>query len=123
MKLTVAIKLKPTREQAAVLRATLERCNDACTAIAAKGFAAGVFRQYDLHKLTYADTRAKFGLTAQATVRSVAKVADAFKVNHDVAPVFRHDAAQPYDDRILSFKGDDTLSIWTLEGRMRLEFV
>ena len=42
MKLVAAIKLKPTREQAAVLRATLKRYNEACTAIAAKGFAAGV---------------------------------------------------------------------------------
>ena len=123
MKLVAAIKLKPTREQAAVLRATLKRCNDACTAIAAKGFAAGVLRQFDLHKLTYAMARADYGLTAQAAVRCIAKVADAFKVNREVAPVFRDDGAQPYDDRILSFKGADEVSIWTLEGRMRLKFV
>ncbi len=123
MKLVAAIKLKPTREQAAVLRATLKRCNDACTALAAKGFAAGVLRQFELHKLTYAMARADFGLTAQAAVRCIAKVADAFKINRKIAPVFRADAAQPYDDRILSFKGDDEVSIWTLEGRMRLKFV
>ena len=123
MKLVAAIKLKPSREQAAVLRATLKRCNDACTAIAAKGFAAGVFRQFDLHKLTYAESRADFGLTAQAAIRSIAKVADAFKINREVAPVFRDDAAQPYDDRILSFKGVDEVSIWTIEGRTRLKYV
>jgi IS605 OrfB family transposase len=122
MKLVAAIKLLPTREQAAVLKATLARCNAACTAIAAKGFSAGVFRQFDLHKLTYAETRADFGLTAQAAVRCISKVADAFKVNREVAPVFRVAAAQPYDERILSFKGD-TVSIWTLEGRMRVAFV
>ena len=123
MKLVAAIKLKPSREQAAVLRATLKRCNGACTAIAAKGFASGVLRQFDLQKLTYAEVRADFGLTAQAAVRCISKVADAFKINREVAPVFRDDAAQPYDDRILSFKGDDEVSIWTLEGRMRLKFV
>ena len=123
MKLVAAIKLKPTREQAVVLRATLKRCNDACTALAAKGFAAGVFRQFDLHKLGYAWLRSDFALTAQAAVRCIAKVANAFKNNREVAPVFRDDAAQPYDDRILSFKGDDEVSIWTLEGRMRLKFV
>jgi IS605 OrfB family transposase len=123
MKLVAAIKLKPTREQATVLRATLKRCNEACTTIAAKGFAAGVLRQFDLHRLTYADVRADFGLTAQAAVRCIAKVADAFKINREVAPVFRDDAAQPYDDRIFGFKGDDEVSIWTVEGRMRLKFV
>ena len=123
MKLVAAIKLLPTREQAAVLKATLKRCNDACTALAAKGFAAGVLRQFDLHKLTYAETRSEFDLTAQAAVRCISKVADAFKVNRVVAPVFRADAAQPYDERILSFKGEDTVSIWTIKGRMKLKFV
>lgn len=123
MKLSVAIKLLPSREHAAVLKATLKRCNDACTALAAKGFAAGILRQFDLHKLTYAETRADFGLTAQAAVRCISKVADAFKVNRNVAPVFRSLAAQPYDDRILSFKGNDTVSIWTIEGRINLKFV
>ena len=123
MKLVAAIKLLPSREQAAVLKATLVRCNEACTAIAAKGFAAGVFRQFDLHKLTYSETRADFGLTAQAAVRCISKVADAFKVNREVAPVFRANAAQPYDDRIFRFCGDDTVSIWTLEGRMKIGFV
>jgi putative transposase len=123
MKLVAAIKLTPTREQALVLRATLKRCNDACTAIAAKGFEASVFRQFDLHKLAYAETRETFGLTAQAVVRCISKVADAFKINRTVAPVFRADAAQPYDDRILSFKGGNVVSVWTVEGRMKLGFV
>jgi len=123
MKLVAAIKLLPTRWQAAVLKATLIRCNEACTAIAAKGFAAGVFRQFDLHKLTYASARTDFALTAQAAVRSISKVADAFKVNRDVAPVFLPLAAQPYDERILRFCGDDTVSIWTVEGRIKISFV
>jgi putative transposase len=123
MKLVAAIKLLPSREQAAVLRATLKRCNDACTAIAARGFAVNTFRQFDLHKAHYAVTRTEFGLTAQAAICCIAKVADAFKVNRKVAPVFRADAAQPYDERIVSFKGSDTVSIWTLEGRMKLKFV
>ena len=123
MKLVAAVKLLPTREQAAVLKATLQRCNEACTAIAAKGFATDTFRQFDLHKANYASARIDFELTAQAAVRCIAKVADAFKVNRKVAPVFRADAAQPYDERILSFKGDDAISIWTLEGRMKLNFV
>jgi putative transposase len=123
MKLVAPIKLLPTREQAAVLRATLKRCNDACTALAAKGFASDTFRQFDLHKMGYVWLRTEFGLTAQAAVRCIAKVADAFKVGRETAPVFRDDAAQPYDDRIVSFKGDNVLSIWTLDGRIKLNFV
>jgi putative transposase len=122
MKLVSAIKLKPSREQAQALRETLERCNAACTKLAAKGYETGTFRQFALHKMGYRDLRSEFGLTAQAAIRSIAKVADAFKINRATAPVFRKLAAQPYDDRILRF-GDDFVSIWTLDGRIKIPFV
>lgn len=114
----------PTREQAVCLRATLARCNEACTWLASVGFNSQIFRQYDLHKLAYADMRGRFGLTAQAAVRSIAKVADAFKVSRKSAPVFRKDAAQPYDDRIIRFvKDGSAVSLWTIEGRITVPIV
>jgi hypothetical protein len=69
-----------------------------------------------LHKLAYADLRQRFELTFQAAVRCIAKVADAFKVNRKIAPRFRKDAAQPYDDRI------ETVSLWTVSGRLKARF-
>ena len=57
-------------------------------------------------------------------VRCIAKVADAYKVDREVAPVFRPDAAQPYDDRIIRFvKDGSAVSLWTLEGRMVIPIV
>lgn len=98
---------------------TLVRCNEAATWLAAEGFKSGIFRQFDLHKLAYRELRSRFGIAAQVAVRTIAKVADAFKVNRDVAPVFRTNAAQPYDDRILRFIKDGSgVSIWTLDGRI-----
>lgn len=124
MKLVAAIKLLPTRDQAACLKATLARYNDACTWLAAIGFEKGILRQYDLHKLAYKDLRERFGLTAQAAVRSISKVADAFKVNRSVAPVFRKDAAQPYDDRIIRFVKDRAaVNLWTVDGRITVPIV
>jgi IS605 OrfB family transposase len=124
MKLVAAVKLVPSKSQAEYLMATLNRCNEAATWLAQAGFDAGVFRQFDLHKLAYVAIRARFGLAAQMTVRTIAKVADAFKVNRDVAPVFRKDAAQPYDERIFRFvKGGAAASIWTLEGRITVPVV
>lgn len=123
MKLSAAIKLRPSPVQERALRETLERCNAACTWLAAKGFAAGVTRQYDMHRLAYRELRERFGLTAQAAVRSIAKVADAFKVSRTVAPRFRKLGAQPYDDRILRFCSGDLVSIWTLDGRPKIPFV
>jgi putative transposase len=121
MKLVAAMKMLPTPDQAILLRATLERCNAACSYVAAEGFASGTFRQFALHKAFYRDVRDRFGLTAQAAVRCIAKVADAFKINKSVAPTFRPDAAQPYDERIIRFGKDcATVSIWTLEGRIHV---
>jgi IS605 OrfB family transposase len=122
MKLVAAVKLQPSKDQARALKETLERCNAACTELAARGFEAKVFRQFDLQKLAYANIRAKFELGAQPTVRCIAKVAHAFKVSRKKAPVFRKHAAQPYDDRILRFS-KDFVSIWTLRGRTKIPFV
>ena len=122
MKLVASIKLKPSKEQAQSLKETLERCNAACNWIAKHGFENGKTRQFDLHKLTYSAVRAGFGLAAQVTVRCIAKVADAFEINRRTVPSFRRLAAQPYDKRIFSIKGD-MLSIWTLAGRIKLPFV
>lgn len=121
MKLVANIKLLPTPEQAEALRETLERCNQACNHISAKGFEAGILRTFDLHKLCYAETRSMFGLAAQVAVRCVAKVADAYKLDKKTARTFRRHGAQPYDDRIISFKPNDVVSIWTLGGRMKVK--
>lgn len=124
MKLVAAIKLLPSPQQAIVLKATLARCNEAATWLGQLGHDSKTTGQYALHKLAYADMRTRFGLTAQAVVRTIAKVADAFKINSSVAPVFRLDAAQPYDDRIMRFvQGGNSVSLWTLKGRMVLPVV
>jgi putative transposase len=124
MKLVAAVKMKPTRGQATDLKATLARCNKAANWLAQIGHGTKTFRHYDLHKMAYVEIRTRFGLTAQAAVRTISKVADAFKVNREVAPVFRADAAQPYDDRIIRFiKDGSSVSIWTLEGRIVVPIV
>lgn len=133
MKLVANIQLTPTRDEARQLKLTLEACNAACNAASQAGFEAfgpKKVRQFNLQKIVYQRLRDDFGLTAQAAIRSIAKVADAYttaKANgHKLeAPVrFRKHAAQPYDDRIFRFlPGVDQVSIWTLGGRLKLPFV
>lgn len=127
MKLVANIQLKPTKEQACLLRHTLERCNEACNFLSKRGFEAGKTRQFDLHKLAYAEARSTFGIAAQVAVRCIAKVADAYtthKANgHEPEQMtFRKHSAQPYDDRIFRLMGD-AVSIWTLDGRVKIFFV
>lgn len=127
MKLVANIQLKPTREQADLLRRTLETCNAACNFLSERGFEAGVVRQFDLHKLAYGEVRSRFEIAAQVAVRCIAKVADAYtthKVNGREPKLitFRKRSAQPYDDRIFRLM-PNAVSIWTLDGRQTIPFV
>ena len=124
MRLTAKIKLVPTTEQHHALQQTLETANAACTTISQSAWATTTFRQFDLHRLCYADIRAAFELVAQMTVRCLAKVADAYKRDRDTQRVFKPHGAIAYDDRILSWNmAAPSVSIWTLHGRQSIPFV
>lgn len=123
MRLVVNLKLKPTRGQYASLRRTLAQANAVCNEIGATAWDQHVFGQYALHKLVYHSIRASSGLTAQVVVRCIAKVADAYKVDRKTQRSFRPLGALAYDDRILRFKADDCVSIWTVDGRQIIPFV
>lgn len=124
MKLTARVKLNPTLEQHQILKDTLYRANSACNYISDVAWESKTFRQFGIHKLTYKDVRSKFGLTAQMAVRAMGKVADAYKLDNKRQRSFKKMGAFPYDLRILSWRlTDQTVSIWTLEGRQRMPFL
>ncbi|MEU9397400.1 transposase [Streptomyces sp. NPDC048324] len=129
----------PEAEQAAALSATLRTVNDLACWVSEVAFAHGVPREYELRKHTYPRLKAE-GLGAQAAQHTIKKVRDAYttlKANiragnlgkptskrrrkAESRPImFRPDAAQPYDDRCLSWQYDQqTVSIWTTEGRLK----
>lgn len=122
MKLTANIKLNPSPEQHEALKKTLKVSNRACNAISKIAWDNKQFGQYYLHKLVYYDIKTKFNLSAQVTVRSIAKVADAYKLDKKTQRIFKQYSAQPYDDRIFRMMSDDMVSIWTLDGRQKIPF-
>ncbi|MFF1567887.1 RNA-guided endonuclease InsQ/TnpB family protein [Streptomyces sp. NPDC058293] len=140
MKLVVRVKLLPTPLQAAALEATLRACNEAATWAACVAFEKEARRPLELRKHTYAEIRVRWGLGAQAAQHAIKKACDAYttlKANlrngrygrpgsrrHTRASgkpvVFRPQAAQPYDDRMLSWQHQArTVSIWTTAGRLK----
>jgi IS605 OrfB family transposase len=121
MKLTVQVKLIPDAEQRAALLATVERINLACDYASERAWQTETFRQYDLQALVYRDLRERFGLAAQATIRAIAKVADAYKLDRKTQRVFRPRGAVAYDSRILRWY-DSSVSIWSTAGRLRIPF-
>ncbi|MFJ8108972.1 RNA-guided endonuclease InsQ/TnpB family protein [Streptomyces sp. NPDC096132] len=140
MRSVVRVKLLPTPEQASALEATLRACNRAATYAAKIAFKEKTYGRDALQKLVYGDVKAMFGLSAQPAVRAVKKAVDAYTTlranlkagnlgkvgskrwrNATGGPVaFRPEAAQPFDDRCLSWQTDArTVSIWTVDGRMK----
>jgi putative transposase len=124
MKLSTKIKLLPTLEQTQALTRTIERANAACDWISKHACQSKTYGQYALHHLCYAEARRTFGLSAQMIVRCIAKVADAYKLDQRTRRKFKPTGSIAYDDRILSWQlGNSSVSIWTVDGRLRIPFV
>lgn len=139
VKIVVQIKLVPDAVQAPALERTLHAVNDAANWVSEVAFAHGVSREYELRKHTYAELKDR-GLGAQAAQHVIKKVRDAYttlkgkieagnlgrvgsksrRKAESKPVVFRPEAAQPYDDRCLSWQYDRrTVSIWTVDGRVK----
>ncbi|MFG2053442.1 RNA-guided endonuclease InsQ/TnpB family protein [Micromonospora sp. NPDC048930] len=137
MKIVVQVRLYPDVAQEAALRATLDMCNEAANLASAEAFQRRVYAKQALQRLTYGRLKA-MGLSAQPAIHVARKVAGAYatlKANiragnlgqagskrrrkAESKPIgFRRDAAQPFDDRCLSWQMQTrTISIWTTAGR------
>ncbi len=123
MNLTMQVKLLPEPEQAAALLATMERFNAACDVIAEIAHAHDCANKVELQKLVYHGIRRDFALSAQMTVRAIGKVVEVYKRDRRLLPKFRPYGAIVYDQRILSWKGPDRVSILTLAGREVMPWV
>jgi putative transposase len=123
MKLTIRLELLPTARQKADLLDTMERFNAAASFAAKVGFEAKVFSLPSIQKRCYRQIREDFGLSAQMAVRAIGKAVEAFQRDKTICPIFKPKGAVIYDQRILSFKGLDTVSLWTLKGRLRIAMV
>jgi IS605 OrfB family transposase len=118
MKLTLLVKLVPTPEQHQSLLETMEKFNEACNDIAEVAYYNKLANKWALHKLVYYRIRKQFGLSAQMTVRAISKVVEAYKRDKNIKPSFEPHGAIVYDQRILSWKGLDRVSILSLKGRL-----
>ena len=120
MKQTLFVRLDTSKEQSGTLFRTMNQFNRACNFIAGIAHGNRTANKMRLQKLIYKEVREKFGLSAQMTIRAIAKVCEAYKRDRSIKPQFRLDGAMVYDQRILSWKGLEQASILTLEGRIRV---
>ena len=118
MLLTLKVKLQPTEEQGQKLLRTMETFNHACDDISKVAYDSKTFNQYKLHHILYYRIREQYTLPAQLTVRAVSKVVDSYKTERRHLHLFDPHGAIIYDQRIMSFKGLEKVSLTTLEGRV-----
>jgi len=136
MLLTVKVKLLPNSEQKQQLLATMEAFNKACDMVSVDAFACRCFNKFAIQAKLYRRIREEFRLSAQLTVRCISKVVESYQTdimnirerNKRKAPdmpkeelvvhTFRPHSAMVYDQRILSWKGLDNVSITSLDGRL-----
>ena len=127
MKIVAQVKLLPGRYEADALANHASRV----------AYETGATRRNVLQAAVYRDLKESFDLGAQAAVRTVSKVCDAYasitgleksgylagkalRTSKSKPIGFRDEAAQPYDDRMLSWNLDgQTVSIWTTAGRLK----
>ena len=116
------LKLAPTEDQHRALLETMHAFNVACDYIAAQAYAAQVANKFELQKMTYGTLRAIYHLPAQLAIRAISKTTEAYKRDKSTQPSFRPLGAIVYDERVMSFKGLNTVSLLTLSGRVLVPF-
>ena len=82
-------------------------------------------RQFDLHKVGYTELRTRFGLTAQAAVRTIAKVADAARSTAKVCRPLPQGCSPTL--RLVGLSVSCAMAqrsaLWTVEGRITIPVV
>jgi len=123
LNLIVEVKLKPTKEQVGLLKATQRRFNEACNFVSSVAFENKEFNRYKLHHLTYYDVRGKFKLPSMLAELTIAKVANSYKVGKkSTLRRFRPTGSILFNPSLLTFREDDMISIRLLDGREKMFF-
>jgi putative transposase len=122
MKQTMLLKLVPNPAQAAALLETLHAVNTACNYAGEIAFKTKTSNKFELQKLVYGPLRVDYGLPAQLAIRAISKTVEAYKRDKSIQPAFKPEGAIAYDPRVMAFKSLTTVSLLTLQGRIRVPF-
>src|SRR5262249_41684432 len=108
---------------AAKLRATMETFNAAADFVAGVAFGHRTANQFDLRRLCYHEVRERFGLSSQMAQLAIKAACAAYKRDKKKRVHFQKRAGIPFDQRVMSFKGVDRVSLLTLQGRVLVPYV
>lgn len=121
MKRVVTLSLHPTAEQARALEATMRAFNAACQYVSDVAWEHLEFQRVALHKLTYEEVRARFGLSSQLAIHAIGVVKNSYKAARTSKHTFRPHSAVVYDERIMKL-GATTVALRTMTGRESIQW-
>jgi|BioPla2DNA2_1021312.scaffolds.fasta_scaffold13395_4 putative transposase len=140
MQSVTKLRLFASPDERRMLFATMERYNAACNAVSPVAFSEREFSNIGLQKRLYRHVRETFGLSAQMTLLAIRKVAGSYRSTREAIKEqnkvlaalskprksltelsFQEHGAICYDARVLSL-GQNRVSIWTLDGRIKLRY-
>ncbi len=120
MKKTLKIKIITNDFQHRALLDTMNTFNVVQNEISSMAFEQQEYRKYLVHKIVYHEIKKKYkNFSSQLIIRATDNVTNSYKTKRQKIPNgFKNNGAVVYDDRILSFE-DNTISIWTINGRLK----
>jgi hypothetical protein len=116
MKIIAKMRLLPSPEDAARLDATMGRFNAAADFVAGVAFGRRTANVFELRRACYAEVRERFGVSSQMAQLAIKSASDAYKRDQAKRVRFQAHAAIPYDQRTMSFKGPDRVSLLSPRG-------
>lgn len=120
LKRTITCKLKPSGEQARILRDTLTAYAAACNRILEIANATNKRKAYDIHHASYYAVKAETGLTANYVVRAIARVAQSFGKKRP--PKEFRPTSLDLDKDLFRFNAyNETVSLATVAGRQKIK--
>jgi len=123
VKKILKIKLNTDDNQYRALLGTMNVFNQICNEFSEEAFKVGQFHKNQLQKIVYHPSREKYKeFSSQLTIRAIDVVSCSYKISkHRKYPnSFKKTSAVVYDDRVITFKNNKIVNIWTIEGRMNI---
>jgi len=100
---------------------TMRRYNEIQNEVSEKAFIADEFRKHHIQQLCYYGLKEQYKrFSSQLLLTAIHNVSASYRISkHKSRPNgFKKTSAVVYDDRVISF-GEDCVSIWTTEGRLK----
>lgn len=120
--LTLSCKLEVPPNMRPVVDATMRAFANACNVARAVAEDRGTTNKVKLQSYVYYDLRKQFGLSANLTIRAIARVAAVMKAKHRGSTF--HPTSVDYDQRIFRFREKDwTVSLTLLGGTHRFKLL